>query len=171
MALTNEVATVSNASIAGARITNCARSNNATVNIVFKFHICFHESGTALVTKFHDAVEKYIHDHPEAWDSLLFFRCEDIDADNEFVNYRLAVRSYHTWQVATRVTTDRGLLHQHCIQLARDMGVSFDSPPAQQIMYYGGKLKNSVAQKNKRKMVMDPANLQEPTSAGPFSLE
>lgn len=161
MAATNEVATVNNASIAGARITNCARSNNATISLLLKFHINIHSDGQSIVSRYRQAVETYIQEHRVAWDSLMLFRCEEIDADKEFAMYRLRVRSHYTWQAATRLTTERGLLHQFCIECAKEMEVSFDSPPSQQILYYGGTLVNGVVTKNKRDLLLDPDNVMD----------
>jgi hypothetical protein len=100
-AASNEIATVSNGSIAAARITNCARSKNATVHTILKFHIKCHQNG--LIEKYRKGVDQYVDDHPNVWDSVLFFRCEDIDSNNEIVTYRLAIRSRFTWQIANRV--------------------------------------------------------------------
>jgi small-conductance mechanosensitive channel len=117
---TNEVATVSNGSIASARITNCARSKNAAVHILLKLHIKMHEGRN--VDLFREALENFVLDHPNIWDSIVLFRCEEIDADNEFVVYRLVVRSRQSWQVRDRQTDRLGDVMKVCYcMLASEM--------------------------------------------------
>jgi len=135
----NEISTVSNASIAGARITNCARSKNAIVHMVLKFHISCHK-GSNTMARYKEGVEAHIHEMPNIWDSIFFFRCEDIDPDKEEVTYRLAVRSRYTWQLSSRVLQYRGELHQFCVELAFKFGINYNTPNPRSIMYYGGSL-------------------------------
>jgi hypothetical protein len=95
----NEVASVSNGSIASTRITNCAQMKNAVVYIPLKLHF-------SLLLVVHDdlnvekfKVQNYISNNPEAFDGLGFFGCNDINSDDECVMYDLCVRSRHSWQV------------------------------------------------------------------------
>lgn len=120
----NEVAIINNGCIAGARITNCARSKNAIVIISMKLNIKFHDGDN--VAKFKEAIGDYIKSNPEIWDSIVFIRCDDIDTGYAFVMYKIAVRSRHTWQASGRVLTDRGRLHQYCAEVATKMGVAYD---------------------------------------------
>eukprot|EP00539_Tryblionella_compressa_P021490 CAMPEP_0178893562 /NCGR_PEP_ID=MMETSP0747-20121128/20096_1 /TAXON_ID=913974 /ORGANISM="Nitzschia punctata, Strain CCMP561" /LENGTH=149 /DNA_ID=CAMNT_0020563597 /DNA_START=57 /DNA_END=506 /DNA_ORIENTATION=+ len=55
------------------------------------------------MARYKEGVEAHIHEMPNIWDSIFFFRCEDIDPDKEEVTYRLAVRSRYTWQLSSRV--------------------------------------------------------------------
>ena len=137
-AASNEVATVSNGSLATARITNCARSPNALVVLFLKLHLRFHDDDSA--ERFRNAVDNYVHDNPEEWDSVVYFRCEEIDTDNEFVLYRLMVRSRHSWQVAPRVLQNRAGLRHFTVQLARKMKVQWESATPRSVTYYGGTL-------------------------------
>jgi small-conductance mechanosensitive channel len=82
----NEVATISNGSIASSRITNCARSANAMVILILKLHIHLHDEQN--LEKFKAALENYVADNPRLWELMAFFRCEEIDTDGEFVVYR-----------------------------------------------------------------------------------
>lgn len=157
MAANNELATVSNGSIASTRITNCARSKNAVVVIALKLHISV-QNGLNL-EKFKDGLENYVSDNPAIWDMLIFLRCDDIDSDNEFVMCRLAVRSRHSWQVAARILEDRGRLFQFCTELSKEMEVNYDSPPPRRILYYGGNLVSGAVKDFKKDLLMDENNI------------
>eukprot|EP00980_Cylindrotheca_fusiformis_P002338 scaffold543_cov119-Cylindrotheca_fusiformis.AAC.5 len=158
MAANNELATVSNGSIASTRITNCARSKNAVVVIPLKLHISVQTNRK--FERFKDGLENYVSDNPAIWDMLIFLRCDDIDSDNEFVMCRLAVRSRHSWQVAARVLADRGRLFQFCIELAKRLEVNFESPNPRSILYYGGTLVNGAVQEFKKDLLADESNIQ-----------
>jgi uncharacterized protein (DUF1778 family) len=79
----DQVATVSNGSIASSRITNCARSANAMVILLLKLHIHLHDEQN--LELFKEALENYVADNPRLWELMAFFRCEEIDTDGEFV--------------------------------------------------------------------------------------
>ena len=79
----NEVAIVSNGSIAQARITNCAKSKNATVQLTMQLDIKLHEG--SYLREFREALDAYVLNNPNRWDSIAFFRCEEIDTDYAFV--------------------------------------------------------------------------------------
>jgi hypothetical protein len=153
----NEVATISNGAIAGTRITNCQRSKNAVVSISMKLHISMHDGHN--VDTFKDGLENYISDNPSVWDSLVYLMCEDIDPDDEYVMYRIGVRSRLNWQLATRILVDRGRLHQFCVELAKKMEVNFDSPTSRKVLYYGGNLVDGAVKDFKKNLLMDPNNI------------
>ena len=157
LAANNEVATVSNGTISGTRITNCARSKNAVVSIIMKLHISLHDGNNAHMFK--DAVENYISDNPAVWDSLVYLRCEDINSDDEYVMYHLAVRSRHSWQVAARILSERGRLHHFCTDLAKQLEVNFDSPTSRRVFYYGGNLVDGAVKDFKKNLLMDRNNI------------
>jgi hypothetical protein len=152
-ASSNEIATVSNGSIASARITNCARSMNATVHTLLKFHISCHQ-GRAL-QEYKDAVEGYVQENPNIWDSIIFFRLEDIDANSEVVTYHLAVRSRFTWQISNRVFQSQADLHKFCIALSFKLGINYDAPNPRTIMYYGGSLVDGGVQDYKANVLQN----------------
>lgn len=157
MAANNEVATVSNGSIASTRITNCARSKNAVVVIPLKLHISIQNDMN--LERFKEGLENYVSDNPAIWDMLIFLRCDDIDSDNEFVMCRLAVRSRHSWQVAARILADRGRMFQFCSDLAKKLKVNFDSPAPRRVLYYGGNLVSGAVKDFKKDLLMDENNI------------
>eukprot|EP00934_Nitzschia_sp_Nitz4_P008165 Nitzschia sp. Nitz4//scaffold56_size114212//30547//37556//NITZ4_003939-RA/size114212-augustus-gene-0.81-mRNA-1//-1//CDS//3329554673//8155//frame0 len=133
---TNEVASINNAAIAMARITNCARSKNAITMMQIRFDLRFHEGDN--VTRFESRIEDYIQKHPDIWDSLAYFRCDDIDTDRKCTTYVLAVRSRRTWQPAARVLTERGRLLKYCNEVAQGFGMAYLSPDQRYQMYIAG---------------------------------
>jgi small-conductance mechanosensitive channel len=134
----NEVATVSNGSIASARIANCARSANAVVLIVLKLHISLHNKNNLKLYK--EAIENFVADNPRVWDGIGFFRCEGIDTDDESTMYKLAIRSRHNWQNAPRIFLDKAELWKFLIDTAEKLGVRYDSQIARRVLYFGGAL-------------------------------
>jgi len=150
---TNEVATVSNSSLAYARITNCNRSEKATVHMLLYFHISCHVGGTRTLEMFREGIEEYIREKPNTWDSLFLFRCQDIDPNNEVATYLLAVRSSHTWQVSNRVLEHRGKLHQFAVALSFKLHINYDAPNERRILYHGGSLVNGGVEDYKSRVL------------------
>mmetsp|Transcript_22184 Transcript_22184/g.54868 ORF Transcript_22184/g.54868 Transcript_22184/m.54868 type:complete len:517 (-) Transcript_22184:83-1633(-) len=144
----NEVATVSNGSIAQARITNCAKSKKATVHLTMRFHIRFHEGSN--LPDFREALDTYILNNPNRWDSIAFLRCEEINTDDEFVLYRLVTRSTQSWQPAPRVLEHRAQLHRFCLDLANKMDVLYESPLPSRVIYTGGEMVDTANPKARR---------------------
>jgi hypothetical protein len=120
------------------------------------------------VDLFREALENFILDNPSVWDSIVFFRCEEIDTDNEFVVYRLALRSRQSWQVSTRIFQDRARLHQFCTELAKKLDVAFDSPAPRRVLYYGGKLVDGAVKDYKKDLLMDGKNINSSGDLGPL---
>ncbi|KAG7359813.1 mechanosensitive ion channel [Nitzschia inconspicua] len=135
----NEIATISNGSVASARITNCARSKNAIAHCMLKFHISCQKDPDTMID-YRKGIESYIRETTHIWENIFFFRCEDVDTDSECVTFHLAVRSRYTWQVSNRVLQCQGELHQFCVSLAYKHHIHFDSPNPRSVTYYGGSL-------------------------------
>lgn len=138
-ARTNEVSTVNNWSIAGSRIVNCARSANATVHIEFNAHISILEGNK--MKQFRSAIKKYVEEHPRVWDSLAHIRHDMFDADQERVDFTMAIRHRSSWQEAGRIKLDRSDVYRFLFELGRELDIHFSAPVPQQIVYNGGTLK------------------------------
>lgn len=156
---------MSNGSLTNARITNCARSKNANAVLVLKLHINLHQGDN--VDQFKRALETYVQDKRDVWEQLLFFRCEDIDTDNEFVVYKLGVRSRQTWQVLTRILEDRARLHQFCIETAEKLHVEYDIGAPRRVLYYGGNLvEGHVSEERCKKDLLSRQNIRSGSGLG-----
>jgi len=141
-ARTNEVATINNWSIAGSRIVNCSRSANATVHIDFLAHISILE-GTKL-QRFRSAIHRYVEEHPRVWDSVAHIRHDKFDADQERIDFTMAIRHRSAWQEAGRIKLDRADVFRFLFELGKELDIHFAPPVAQQLIYQGGKMERST---------------------------
>lgn len=126
---------------------------NATVHTLLKFHISCHQG--RILQEYKEAVDSYVQEIPNIWDSILFFRLEDIDANNEVVTYHLAVRSRFTWQISNRVFQSQADLHKFCIALSFKLGINYDAPNPRTILYYGGTLVDGGVQDYKANVLQN----------------
>jgi hypothetical protein len=126
---------------------------NATVHSLLKFHISCHQGRK--IQDYKDAVEGYVQENPNIWDSIIFFRLEDIDANNEVVTYHLAVRSRFTWQISNRVFQSQADLHKFCIALSFKLDINYDAPNPRTILYYGGSLVDGGVQDYKANVLQN----------------
>jgi hypothetical protein len=111
-----------------------------------------------------------VHDHQIFWDPIYFFRCEEIDTDNEFLRYRLAVRSHHTWQLVSRVLMNRAALHQFTVETATKLQVLFVVHDPTRVVYYGGKLQQGGSIDSNKMQAESPGSMeQQPTKNGSAS--
>lgn len=122
---TGEVATVNNGSIAGSRIVNCARSQNALITFTFKLRLFSAENKVTLLS---DAIKTYVKDRPRTWVQVVFFRPDDIDPDNAIIIYNLRIQHRKTWQDAPAILKDRGELLQFFFKTGEKLGILYDSP-------------------------------------------
>lgn len=126
---------------------------NATVHTLLKFHISCHQG--RVLQEFQKKVESYIQENPNVWDTMIFFRLEDIDPNNEVVTYRLAVRSRFTWQICNRVFQSQADLHMFCVALSFRLGINYDAPNTRSIMYFGGSLVDGGVQDYKANILQN----------------
>ena len=138
-ARTNEVATINNWSIAGSRIVNCARSANATVRTEFIAHISILEGNK--LQQFRRAIHKYVEEHPRVWDSVAHIRHDKFDADDERVEFSVALRHRSSWQEAGRIKLDRAEIFRYLYELGEQLNIHYKQPVSQKIVYRGGSLK------------------------------
>lgn len=89
----------------------------------------------------------------------MFMRRELIDADMEQVVFNLAVRHRNSWQDAGRILINRGDLMQVVYEIAKDLKVSYDTPPNRRLLYYGGVLENGQVQDYKVNL-LTPRNIR-----------
>ena len=130
------VATVNNASIVKNKIVNCQRSPNAQVLLELKFHTKINEDGN--IEKFHAAVEQYVRSNPRSWQKLKALFMTELDLDNEYAIYNLAVIHRLNWQDAVSVSKSKGQLMAFCAKVAIELGFAYDSPVPRRQLFYGG---------------------------------
>mmetsp|Transcript_8271 Transcript_8271/g.11966 ORF Transcript_8271/g.11966 Transcript_8271/m.11966 type:complete len:635 (-) Transcript_8271:61-1965(-) len=132
-AATNEVATVNNGTLSTLRIVNCSRSSNAVVSFTLKFKLDQMSSDTTALFK--NEVLALVKQRTRAWESLLFFRCNEIDTNINLVVFQMSVKHRRTWQDASLILEHRADILWHCMELGRQLGVNYVSPiPSNKIM-------------------------------------
>lgn len=91
---TNEVATVSNGTLAKSRIINGARSRKAILLLSIKFGV---DVPYSRIEIFKSAVEKYVKARPREWLALLGVRAGRVEVDLGFVEYTLVLQHREAW--------------------------------------------------------------------------
>lgn len=136
---TNEVSTVNNWSIAASRIVNCNRSPRATVHMQFTAHTSILELNK--LERFQSAIKRYVEENPRVWDSVAHIRHDHFDADQERIDFTMALRHRSSWQDAGRIKLDRSNVYRFLFDIGQKMDIHFSTPPDQRITYSGGALK------------------------------
>lgn len=156
-ARTNEVCSISNASISASRIVNCNRSPNAIVLFPCMCHISILKDGK--LEKFKQKLQEYVDENPRIWDSIAFVRKDNIDSDMEQANFSLAFRHRNSWQDAGRIFLNRGDLVEFVYMVLKSLGVNYDTPPARRLLYSGGVLEQGQVQDYKVNL-LNPKNIR-----------
>jgi hypothetical protein len=125
-AQTNEVATVSNASIVTYRIVNFQRSVGAIVAVDCAFQLKL-VSAKNILEVFQRAIQDFVRENPRIWETLLFFRFDVIDADLQKVTCRMALRHRNSWQDGGRILRDRGDFLRFLHRLGEKLGINLNS--------------------------------------------
>lgn len=132
----------------------------ATVFIELYMHESIFDNGN--LRKFRAALNKYAADRPRIWHSVSFCRHDEFDADSEKVKFAISVRHRNSWQDASRIKTNRADLVRFLHEKSKEMGVHYDEPPPQQIMYYGGALKEGELTDGYKRELLSVQNIRPP---------
>jgi len=119
-AATNEVATITNGSLAQLRIHNGNRDQNALVTVPLFFQVTTtHEE----VMQFYHTVEAFINENDQAWKRIKFFRTESLNTALGYIEYRLRVEHVHSHQATPKIMIHKGELMRFCLHemLKRDI--------------------------------------------------
>jgi small-conductance mechanosensitive channel len=125
-AATNEVATLSNGSLASSRIINAARSPEASVFILLKFPI---SASYEKLKIFRNVLEEFVRARPREYLSFSGFRCTRVEADLGFVEYSAAVTHRESWQNLRTIITSKAELASFSLELSKKMKLRFVTPP------------------------------------------
>ena len=132
--MTNEQATVNNASVANSRIVNHARSPRASVSI----RICFSiDASQRQLDEFRRGLEKFLEDRPRLWVGLIHYRSERVDSDNGLVEYIYRAQHVKAWQDMAAIMINKGEWERYATSLATEMGIILDTPPRQMTVGLG----------------------------------
>jgi len=125
LALTNEVATYSNGSLAGSRIINAARSPQAIVAIYLKFSVGVSYEKIRLCRK---TIQKFVKQRPREWISLISFRPTDVEQDQGYVRYKLQLQHRESWQNLNQILNSKAEVTSFSVEVAKQLAMRYVPP-------------------------------------------
>ena len=137
-AATNEVATISNGSIAHMRIVNGNRSPNAMVWFQLPFNLSIlEEEKMSSLRAFLDAYAKL---HPHKWHSCAYCRADEFHPDVEKIIVTLGFQARSSWQDLGLIFMIKSELAAAAIEYGRQQGINYVELPQRQFHYKAGTL-------------------------------
>ncbi len=125
-AYTNEIATLSNGSIANSRVMNGARSLPAIVYVTLRFGV---DTSLDKIDIFREALSQYVERRPREWTKLLRITNRNVRADEGFVEYLVAFQHVNNWQHLDSIKASRSQAKFFCHELSKQLGMRYKSPP------------------------------------------
>lgn len=125
-AATNEVATLSNSSLAPLRIINAARSPKAVKTLRLKFAI---DVSLDKIKLFGSSVEEFIKERPREWIKMACFRPTLIEADLGFVQYIVVLQHQESWQNIGSIKKSLADVASFCLELSKKLEMKYHTPP------------------------------------------
>lgn len=141
-ASSNEVATLSNGSIANLRIVNANRSPNAVVTFQFPVHISIVAEKKDKMELLCSALDKYVREHPNHWKCFVYCRVNELRVELEQAILGIGLQHQCSWQDLGRILQTKADLFCYLFDASRSLGVNYQGLPDRGIMYYGGKINN-----------------------------
>lgn len=123
---TNEIATLSNGSIANSRVMNGARSLPAIIYVRLRFGV---DTGFDKLEIFREALSQYVDRRPREWAKLLRITSRNVQADQGFVEYLIALQHVNNWQQLDSIKVSRSQAKFFCHELSKKLGMRYKSPP------------------------------------------
>ncbi|KAL3920538.1 MAG: hypothetical protein SGILL_003213 [Bacillariaceae sp.] len=121
-AYTNEIATLSNGSIANSRVMNGARSLPALLYVTLRFGI---DVAYEQLEVFKEALNQYVVARPREWARLWDVRNTAVSADQGFVEFLVILEHRETWQNLDGVLASRGSIRRFCHELAKQLDMRY----------------------------------------------
>lgn len=137
---TNEVATLSNGSIANLRIVNGNRAPNAVVWFQLPFHISILENEKIETLKGY--LDKYAKDNPREWHSFLYCRVDEYKVEKEKVVITMGFQHRSSWQDLARILMSKSELIASVYRTVKNMNIIYEELPKRDLLYYAGSLKD-----------------------------
>jgi len=125
-AYTNEMATLSNGSIANSRVMNGARSLPAVIYVSLRFGV---DTSFEKLEIFREAVSQYVDKRPREWAKLLRITNLNVQADQGYVEYMVVLQHVNNWQHLESIQTSRSHAKFFCHELSKQLGMRYKSPP------------------------------------------
>jgi hypothetical protein len=144
---TNEVATLSNGSIAHMRIVNGNRSPNAMVWFQMPYNHSILEEEK--FSSFKAFLEAYAKLHPNKWHSMSYVRKDLYTPAKELVTITIGFQSRFSWQDLMGVYYAKSDLIAAVIEYGRKEGINYEELPQRQFHYQAGVLKQGAVWKHR----------------------
>lgn len=125
-ATTNEVATLSNGSLASSRIINANRSPKAVRFVYMKFGVSVSYRKVQL---FKRSLETFVKDRPREWVSLAGFRATRVEQDHGFIEYVVVLQHRESWQNIGPILNSTADVSSFCLELAKKLDMRYTAPP------------------------------------------
>ena len=125
-AYTNEIATLSNGSIANSRVMNGSRSLPALLYVTLRFGI---DVTYEQLEVFKEALNRYVVARPREWARLWDVRNTAVSADQGFVEFLVIAEHRDNWQNLDGLLASRGSIRRFCHELAKQLDMRYVSPP------------------------------------------
>jgi hypothetical protein len=123
---TNEVATLSNGSIANSRVMNGARSLPACLYISLKFGV---NTSSEKLEMFREALSLYMNARPREWVKLIRISSSHIQANLGYVEYMAVLQHVNNWQALNSLFESRSQAKYFCHELSRQLDIRYVNPP------------------------------------------
>lgn len=124
-AVTNEVATIANGSLATSRIINAARSPNAVVHMKLKFGL---DVPYTKVQLFRKTVETFVKARPREWLTMIAFWASRVEADRGFIEYVISCQHRERWQDYLPIQESKADLFSYCLEVQKQLGMRYMAP-------------------------------------------
>jgi hypothetical protein len=125
-AVTNEVCTIANGSLASTRIINGAWSPKAVVYLHLKFAV---EVPYAKIQLFQKTIEAFVKARPRQWLSLIGFRANRMEAELGYIEYLIVLQHREPWQNMMIIWSSQADLYSYCLEVQKKLGMNFKAPP------------------------------------------
>lgn len=122
---TNEIATLSNGSIANSRVMNGARSLPAIVYVTLRFGV---DTGFDKFEIFREALSQYVDRRPREWSKLYPMISSNVQADQGFVEYLVCLQHVNNWQQLDSINLSRSQAKFFCHELSKKLDMRYKSP-------------------------------------------
>lgn len=124
-ATTNEVATVSNGSLANSRVINAARSPKMLVYVYMKFGV---DVPYRKVKLFRKTVEEFVKQRPRDWLSMCGFRATRVEQELGYIEYVMVLQHRERWQNIVPMLNAKAEFSSFALEVAKKLKMPYRAP-------------------------------------------
>jgi Mechanosensitive ion channel len=122
---TNEVATISNSSLASCRIVNAARSKKAVVHVRVKFSL---EVPFSKIQIFKETIEAFVKARPREWLSCSSIRMSSVEGNLGYFEYVISLNHRDSWQQVGNILGSKAAVINYCLEVQRQLDIKYVAP-------------------------------------------